>query len=125
MNARLADENREAPLPGLPSHVICGRSDQARAFLGDIGGSVDVLYVDNRTGGFITQVLWSGNGGRISEAYIGNRTGIVPFRPIFDAWLALGGGAAAEGTKIAIARPPVSIGGPAPGAINPQQVSLL
>ena len=98
---------------------------QARAFLGDIGGSVDVLYVDNRTGGFITQVLWSGNGGRISEAYIGNRTGIVPFRPIFDAWLALGGGAAAEGTKIAIARPPVSIGGPAPGAINPQQVSLL
>jgi hypothetical protein len=98
---------------------------QARNFLGDIGLSFDVLYVDNRTGGFITQVLWSGSGGRISEAYVGNRTGIVPFRPIFDAWLALGGGAAAEGTKIAIARPPVSIGGPAPGAINPQLVSLL
>jgi len=98
---------------------------QARNFLGDIGLSFDVLYVDNRTGGFITQVLWSGNGGRISEAYIGNRTGIVPFRPIFDAWLALGGGAAAEGTKIAIDRPPTSIGGPAPGAINPQSVSLL
>ena len=98
---------------------------EARNTLTDIGGSVDVLYVDNRTGGFITQVLWSGNGGRISEAYIGNRTGIVPFRPIFDAWLALGGGAAAEGTKIAIDRPPTSIGGPAPGAINPQPVSLL
>ena len=98
---------------------------QARNFLNDIGTSYDVLYVDNRTGGFITQVLWSGNGGRISEAYIGNRTGVVPFRPIFDAWLALGGGAAAEGTKIAIDRPPTSIGGPAPGAINPQQVSLL
>lgn len=97
---------------------------QARNFLGDIGSSFDVLYVDNRTGGFITQVLWSGNGGRISEAYIGNRTGIVPFRPIFDAWLALGGGTA-EGTKLAIARPPTSIGGPAPGSINPQPVSLL
>lgn len=97
----------------------------ARNSLYDIGDSYDVLHVDNRTGGYITQVLWSGNGGRISEAYIGNRTGIVPFRPIFDAWLALGGGAAAEGTKIAIARPPVSIGGPAPGAINPQLVSLL
>lgn len=97
----------------------------ARNSLYDIGDSYDVLYVDNRTGGFITQVLWSGNGGRISEAYIGNRTGIVPFRPIFDAWLALGGGAAAEGTKIAIDRPPTSIGGPAPGAINPQLVSLL
>lgn len=98
---------------------------QARNFLGDIGAAFDALYVDNRTGGFITQVLWSGNGGRICETYIGNRTGIVPFRPIFDAWLALGGGAEAEGTKIAIARPPTSIGGPAPGLINPQQVSLL
>ena len=119
------------PTPDFTENIFLGPKEaefyelQGRKFLNDIGGSVDVLYVDNRTGGFITQVLWSGNGGRISEAYIGNRTGIVPFRPIFDAWLALGGGAAAEGTKIAIDRPPTSIGGPAPGAINPQLVSLL
>ena len=119
------------PTPDFTERIFLGPKEAefyellARKTLTDIGGSVDVLYVDNRTGGFITQVLWSGNGGRISEAYIGNRTGIAPFRPIFDAWLALGGGAAAEGTKIAIDRPPTSIGGPAPGAINPQPVSLL
>lgn len=102
---------------------------QARNFLGDIGRSFDVLYVDNRTGGFITQVKWGGNGGRIVETYIGNRTGVVPFRPIFDAWLARGGGAPADGTKVAIVRPSLAPGDdglpPAPGSINPQVVSLL
>lgn len=98
---------------------------QARNFLGDIGTAFDRLYVDNRTGGFITQVLWSGNGGRICETYIGNRTGVVPFRPIFDAWLAQGGGAPADGTKVAIVRPSTAIGGPAAGPIDAQLVSLL
>ncbi|MEY5098354.1 MAG: hypothetical protein RJA36_1073 [Pseudomonadota bacterium] len=102
---------------------------QARNFLGDIGASFDVLYVDNRTGGFITQVKWGGNGGRICETYIGNRTGAVPFRPILDAWLARGGGAPADGTKVVIVRPSVVPGDdglpPAPGSLNPQAVSLL
>lgn len=98
---------------------------QARNFLGDIGTAFDALYVDNRTGGFITQVLWSGNGGRICETYIGNRTGVVPFRPILDAWLALGGGAPADGTRVAIVRPSTAIGGPAAGPIDAQLVSLL
>lgn len=98
---------------------------QARNFLGDIGTAFDALYVDNRTGGFITQVLWSGNGGRICETYIGNSTGVVPFRPIFDAWLAQGGGAPADGTRVAIVRPSTAIGGPAAGPIDAQLVSLL
>lgn len=102
---------------------------KARAALGDIGSSFDVLYVDNRTGGFITQVKWGGDAGRIVETYIGNRTGVVPFRPIFDAWIAKGGGPPADGTKVTIVRPSVGLldGGytPPPGSPNPQPVSLL
>lgn len=99
---------------------------QARNFLGDMGQSFDALYVDNRTGGFLTHVFWKGSGGRIVETYIGNRTGVVPFRPILDAWLARGGGTA-EGTKVILDRPSVLADGPAPApdAINPQLVSLL
>ena len=44
---------------------------QARNFLGDMGQSFDALYVDNRTGGFLTHVFWKGSGGRIVETYIG------------------------------------------------------
>lgn len=66
----------------------------------------DVIYYDPRTGGYLTTLHWRTTDSTgidlqaAIETYIGNASGIVPFKPILDEWIALGTLPAQDYTKI-------------------------
>jgi hypothetical protein len=51
----------------------------------------DLIYYDPRTGGFLTTLHWRDTDSQsVIETYIGNASGMVPFKQVLDEWIALG-----------------------------------